>query len=108
VIPAAALTRADGQPAVWVVDPDVQRVALRNIAVLGHELDSVLVEHGLVPGELVVTAGVQTLRPEQQVRLLGVAPPAPATPEAAPAAAEDAPADETTDAADTAEDEAAQ
>jgi membrane fusion protein, multidrug efflux system len=108
VIPAAALTRADGQPAVWVVDPEVQRVALRNIAVLGHELDSVLVEHGLVPGELVVTAGVQTLRPEQQVRLLGVAPPAPATPEAAPAAAEDAPADETTDAADTAEDEAAQ
>ena len=71
VIPAAALTRADGQPAVWVVEPDDQRVALRNIDVLGYELDSVLVGHGLVPGELVVTAGVQSLRPDQQVRLLG-------------------------------------
>ncbi len=71
VVPAAALTRADGQPAVWVVDQDEQRVALRNIDVLGYELDSVLVGHGLVPGELVVTAGVQSLRPNQQVRLLG-------------------------------------
>jgi RND family efflux transporter MFP subunit len=81
-IPAAALTRADGQPAVWVVDPDEQRVALRAIDVLGFELDNVLVEHGLAPGELVVTAGVQSLRPNQQVRLLG-APSAPSgeTPE---------------------------
>lgn len=70
-IPAAALTRADGQPAVWVVDPDAQRVALRSIDVLAYELDNVLVEHGLVPGELVVTAGVQSLRPNQEVRLLG-------------------------------------
>ena len=88
VIPAAALTRADGQPAVWVVDPEVQRVALRNIAVLGHELDSVLVEHGLAPGELVVTAGVQTLRPDQQVRLLGVPMPTPMPPSAEDTAAE--------------------
>jgi len=71
VVPAAALTRADGQPAVWVVDPDSQRVALRNIDVLGYELDSIYVGHGLAPGELVVTAGVQSLRPSQQVRLLG-------------------------------------
>ena len=70
-IPAAALTRAAGQPAVWVVDPGAQRVALRNIDVLAYELDTVVVEHGLTPGELVVTAGVQSLRPNQQVRLLG-------------------------------------
>lgn len=71
VIPAAALTRADGQPAVWVVDAAEQRVELRNIDVLGYALDRVLVGHGLAPGELVVTAGVQSLRPSQQVRLLG-------------------------------------
>lgn len=70
-IPAAALTRADGQPAVWVVDAEAQRVALRNVDVLAYELDRVLVEHGLAPGDLVVTAGVQSLRPNQQVRLLG-------------------------------------
>lgn len=73
VIPSAALTRADSQPAVWVVDPIEQRVALRSIDVLGYELDTVLVGHGLMPGELVVTAGVQSLLPEQQVRLLGAA-----------------------------------
>jgi len=95
VIPAAALTRADGQPAVWVVDPAEQRVALRNIDVLGYELDTVLVGHGLAPGELVVTAGVQSLRPDQQVRLLG-APAIAATatsvsiPEETPAEAQDA------------------
>jgi hypothetical protein len=91
VIPAAALTRADGQPAVWVVDPAEQRVALRNIDVLGYELDTVLVGHGLAPGELVVTAGVQSLRPEQQVRLLGeAAVPTPPRPPAAEIAAEPA------------------
>jgi multidrug efflux pump subunit AcrA (membrane-fusion protein) len=70
-IPAAALTRAEGQPAVWVVEPEQQRVSLRNIDVLAYELDRVLVQHGLAAGELVVTAGVQSLRPNQQVRLLG-------------------------------------
>jgi RND family efflux transporter MFP subunit len=70
-VPAAALTRADGQPAVWVVDPAEGRVALRNIAVIAYELDTVLVEHGVTPGDLVVTAGVQSLRPNQPVRLLG-------------------------------------
>lgn len=80
VIPAAALTRADGQPAVWVVDQAAQTVGLRSIDVLGYELDRVLVAHGLSPGELVVTAGVQSLRPNQQVRLLGAGPVAPSAP----------------------------
>jgi len=40
----------------------------------------VLVAHGLTDGELVVTAGVQTLRPGQQVRLLGAPPAASAEP----------------------------
>jgi membrane fusion protein, multidrug efflux system len=109
-IPASALTRSDGQPAVWVVDPAVQRVALRNIDLIAHELDSVLVEHGLTPGELVVTAGVQTLRPNQQVRLLGVAPPPPvAAPEDADGGADAPAAGEPADAAaEPAADEAAQ
>jgi RND family efflux transporter MFP subunit len=92
IIPAAALTRADGQPAVWVVDPAGQRVALRSIDVLGYELDTVLVAHGLTPGELVVTAGVQSLRPNQQVRLLG----APAGPPPAAAGETSAPVSDET------------
>lgn len=72
-VPASALTRADGQPAVWVVDPATETVALRNIEVLRHDPVSVVVARGLVPGDIVVTAGVQALRPGQKVRLLGAA-----------------------------------
>lgn len=72
-IPASALTRADGQPAVWVVDPATETVALRNIEVARHDPASVVVTGGLTPGDIVVTAGVQALRPGQKVRLLGAA-----------------------------------
>jgi RND family efflux transporter MFP subunit len=72
-IPASALTRADRQPAVWVVDPATATVALRNIEVARHDPVSVVVAQGLEPGDVVVTAGVQALRPGQKVRLLGAA-----------------------------------
>lgn len=70
-IPASALTALNGQPAVWVVDPAAQTVALRNIEVLRFSPASVAVASGLDPGEVVVTAGVQALHPGQKVRLLG-------------------------------------
>jgi hypothetical protein len=75
-VPASALTAINGAPAVWVLDRTDNRVALRNVDILRYELDRVLIGQGLDEGELVVTAGVQTLRPGQQVRLLGGAPPA--------------------------------
>ena len=74
-VPASALTAINGAPAVWVLDRTDNRVALRNVDILRYELDRVLIGQGLDEGELVVTAGVQTLRPGQQVRLLGGAPP---------------------------------
>jgi RND family efflux transporter MFP subunit len=73
-IPASALTRADGQPAVWLVDPASETVTLRNIEVLRHDPVGVMVGGGLESGDIVVTAGVQALRPGQQVRLLGAQP----------------------------------
>jgi len=75
-IPNSALTSAQGSPAVWILDPGDNRVALRNVEVIRYELDRVLVGGGLSPGEIVVTAGVQVLRPGQQVRLLGDSPAA--------------------------------
>ena len=72
-VPASAITRAEGQPAVWVVDPATATVALRNIEVARHDPVSVVVAQGLEPGDVVVTAGVQALRPGQKVRLLGAA-----------------------------------
>jgi multidrug efflux pump subunit AcrA (membrane-fusion protein) len=76
-IPNSALTSTQGAPAVWVLDPQTNTVALRNIDVARFELNRVLVAQGLDAGELVVTAGVQTLRPGQQVRLPGAPATAP-------------------------------
>ncbi len=70
-LPASALTRADGHPAVWVVDPGTHTVSLRTVDILRYDSATVVVSHGLKTGETVVTAGVQELRPGQKVRLLG-------------------------------------
>ncbi|MFO7476792.1 MAG: efflux RND transporter periplasmic adaptor subunit [Methyloceanibacter sp.] len=73
-LPASALTRTEGEPAVWVVDPSSKTVALRRIGVERFAPAAVVVSDGLQVGEIVVTAGVQALRPGQEVRLLGEAP----------------------------------
>ena len=70
-VPASALTRAQGQPAVWIVDPRSQVVALRPVEVVRFDPARVVIGQGLVAGDVVVTAGVQALRPGQPVRLLG-------------------------------------
>ncbi|WP_159718653.1 efflux RND transporter periplasmic adaptor subunit [Geminicoccus flavidas] len=69
-LPASALTQHERQPAVWVVDPDEQTVALRGVDVLRFSPGAVVVAAGIDPGEIVVTAGVQALHPGQKVRLL--------------------------------------
>jgi RND family efflux transporter MFP subunit len=73
-IPATALTRQGASPAVWVVDPASRTVALRPVELLRHDPARAIVSSGLASGEVVVTAGVQALRPGQQVRLLDRAP----------------------------------
>jgi multidrug efflux pump subunit AcrA (membrane-fusion protein) len=70
-IPASALTEANGRPAVWVVDPKSKTVSLREVDLLRHDPATVVISQGLDTGEVVVTAGVQTLRPGQKVRVLG-------------------------------------
>ena len=70
-IPASALTEANGRPAVWVVDPQSKTVSLREVDVLRYDPATVVIGHGLEKGDVVVTAGVQTLHPGQKIRLLG-------------------------------------
>ena len=70
-VPPSALTEADGRPAVWVVDPKNQTVSLRNVDVGRYDPTDVVVSQGLDAGDIVVTAGMQTLHPGQTVRLLG-------------------------------------
>jgi len=73
-IPAAALTSADGAPAVWLLDPATSTVSLRSVVVEQSGLAEVAISDGLAPDDVVVTAGVQTLRPGQKVRLLQAVP----------------------------------
>jgi membrane fusion protein, multidrug efflux system len=70
-IPARALTRSNGEPSVWVVDPNTSKVELRPVEIAHFAPSSVIVSEGLEEGELVVTAGVQALRPGQEVRVPG-------------------------------------
>lgn len=69
-VPPAAVTRADGRASVWVVDPKSGAVEARAIEIRSADPNRVEVAAGLNPGDLVVTAGVQSLRPGQKVRLL--------------------------------------
>ncbi len=73
-IPATALTRMNGQPAVWIVDPSTHAVSVRNVDVMRFDQAQVIVSQGLDAGEIVVTAGVQALHPGQKVRVLGSEP----------------------------------
>ncbi len=70
-LPATALTSVDNKPAVWVVDPQSQKVSLRPVQLQRQDSAGIVVTDGLQGGELVVTAGVHALRPGQKVRLLG-------------------------------------
>src|SRR6266404_2078983 len=70
-LPGTALTQSEGKPAVWVVDPTKKTVSLVPVTVGHYDTSSAVVAQGLKDGDLVVTAGVQALRPGQEVRLLG-------------------------------------
>ncbi|QFY88339.1 efflux RND transporter periplasmic adaptor subunit [Magnetovirga frankeli] len=66
----AVLVEADGQPKVWVVDPETDKVSLRAIQV-GDVRDShVVVQQGLKAGERIASAGIHQLREGMQVRPL--------------------------------------
>jgi membrane fusion protein, multidrug efflux system len=70
-IPASALTASDGAPAIWVVDPATNTVALRTVEVTRFTPATVGIASGVEVGERIVTAGVQALRPGQEVRVVG-------------------------------------
>jgi RND family efflux transporter MFP subunit len=72
-IPPSAVVRSDRKSAVWVVDPKTGLVAMRNIEIRSSDPVRVEVASGLNAGDVVVTAGVQALRPGQKVRLLETA-----------------------------------
>jgi RND family efflux transporter MFP subunit len=67
-LPATAVLEKDGKSQVWIVDPATRKVALRDVAVVTRDEGAVAVT-GLAVGDRVVTVGVHSLTPGQQVKL---------------------------------------
>jgi RND family efflux transporter MFP subunit len=68
-LPLSALFEKDSSPAVWVLDQQSSSLTLRPITVARYEANTVVVASGLIKGDIVVTAGVNTLTVGQKVRL---------------------------------------
>ena len=75
LLPMSALAGQGEKAAVWVVDPATSKVRLRPVTVGQFREDGVTITSGLEAGDVVVTAGVHKLRPDQQVRLVHGAKP---------------------------------
>lgn len=68
-LPLSAVFEKNGAPAVWVLDQQSSSLTLRTIAVARYESNSVVIASGLIKGDIVVTAGVNSLTVGQKVRL---------------------------------------
>jgi multidrug efflux pump subunit AcrA (membrane-fusion protein) len=56
--------------AVWVIDPHTHTVQKRDVEVARFHQNAVVIASGLEAGERIVTAGAQSLHPEQRITLL--------------------------------------
>ena len=68
-LPASALVERNGRMMVWVVDPTARTVSTREVTVAARDEASVRVLDGLSPGTRVVTAGVNSLTPNQTIKI---------------------------------------
>jgi RND family efflux transporter MFP subunit len=68
-LPLTALFRDKSATAVWVVDKGSAKLV--PIQVSGSAGNDILVAGGIAPGQTVVTAGVNLLKPGQKVKILG-------------------------------------
>jgi len=69
VLPWSALMSLNGEPAVWVVQPQTKVVSLRPVVIEVYQREQVIIRDGLKAGEIVVTSGAQMLRPNQTIAL---------------------------------------
>jgi multidrug efflux pump subunit AcrA (membrane-fusion protein) len=68
-LPLSVLFEKNGAPAVWVFDQRSGSAALRPVAIARYDADTVVIASGLATGDTVITAGINTLREGQKVRL---------------------------------------
>ena len=72
-LPLSVLFEKNGSPAVWVFDQQSGSATLKPVTVARYEADTVIIASGLAKGDIVVTAGINTLREGQKVRLADAA-----------------------------------
>ena len=68
-LPVTALQEVDGKTRIWVIDAQSQTVSPRDVNVISRTDDSVVLADGVKSGERVVSAGVNSLKPGQKVKI---------------------------------------
>ena len=68
-LPATALQEVDGKTRIWVIDTQSKTVNPRDVSVISRTDSSVVLAGGVKNGERVVSAGVNSLKPGQSVKL---------------------------------------
>lgn len=68
-LPTSAVQDVDGRLQVWVIDPDTHTVQSHPVEALDRDADRVAVQGDLKEGDRVVSAGVNLLKPGQEVRM---------------------------------------
>ncbi|MFJ2485159.1 efflux RND transporter periplasmic adaptor subunit [Pseudomonas sp. NPDC087639] len=68
-LPATAIQEVDGKTRIWVVDTQNKTVNPRDVSVISRTDGTVVLAGGVKNGEQVVSAGVNSLKPGQSVKL---------------------------------------
>ena len=68
-LPVTALQEVDGKPRIWVIDAQSKTVSPRDVTVISRTDSTVVLSDGVKNGERVVSAGVNSLKPGQQVKI---------------------------------------
>lgn len=68
-LPATALQVVEGKPRIWVIDTQSKTVNPRDVTVISRTDSRVVLAGGVKNGERVVSAGVNSLKPGQSVKL---------------------------------------
>ena len=76
-LPLSALREEQGRSAVWLVDRGTMTVKTQAVQLAGADGNDAVITGGLMPGQIVVTAGVHVLHPGQKVKFY-IDPGAPA------------------------------
>jgi RND family efflux transporter MFP subunit len=68
-LPLSALQEVDGKTRVWVIDAQAQTVSPRDVSIVSRTDSTVVLANDIKAGERVVSAGVNSLKPGQKVKV---------------------------------------